>query len=353
MKHIYCLYIIVKPLVVITIPKPKLFITRELPGGAIEKLRKYYEVEVWDKPTPPPRDVLLSKTRDIDALGSLLTDKIDKELIDGSPRLRIIAQYAVGYDNIDVNYATAKGIYVTNTPGVLTDATADLTFALILAVARRIIEAHDFVVSGKWWESKVAWHPSMMLGIELRGKTIGIIGMGRIGKAVARRALGFGMNVVYYDRGRLPEHEEELKARYLPLEELLKISDIVTVHIPLTQETRHLIREEHFKLMKRTAIFINTSRGGVVKTEDLVKALENKWIYGAGLDVFEEEPLQANHPLTKLPNVVLTPHIGSATWEARIAMADAVAENLIAFYEGRIPPNLVNPDVVRMRRPGF
>lgn len=334
--------------------KPRLFITRELPGGAIEKLKNYYEVEVWDKPTPPPRDILLSKVRDVDALGCLLTDKIDKELMDNSPRLRIIAQYAVGYDNIDVNYATARGIYVTNTPGVLTDATADLTFALILAVARRIVEAHNFVVSGKWWESKVAWHPSMMLGIELSGKTIGIIGMGRIGKAVAKRALGFGMNVVYYDRTRLSEIEEkELKAKYLPLEELFRVSDIVTVHVPLTQDTRYMIREEHFRLMKNTAIFINTSRGGVVKTEDLVKALENKWIYGAGLDVFEEEPLPANHPLTKLSNVVLTPHIGSATWESRTAMADAVAENLIAFYQGKIPPNLVNPDVVKIRRPGF
>lgn len=334
--------------------KPLLFVTRALPGDAVENLKKFYEVEVWEKPTPPPREVLLQKVKNADALVSLLTDRIDRELIDSAPSLRIISQYAVGYDNIDVRYATERGIYVTNTPGVLTDATADLTFALILAVARRVIEAHNFVKSGEWGGSGISWHPSMFLGIELSGKTIGVIGMGRIGKAVARRALGFGMNVVYHDRSRLPPHEEgELKARYAPLEELVKVSDVITVHVPLTEETRHLITERHFRLMKRTAIFVNTSRGGVVKTEDLVKALESGWIYGAGLDVFEEEPLPPDHPLTKLPNVVLTPHIGSATWEARTAMAKAVEENLIAFLEGRIPPNLINPDVVKIRRPGF
>lgn len=334
--------------------KPKLFITRELPGDAISKLKNYYDVEVWSKSTPPPRDVLLQKVKDIEALACLLTDKIDKELIDNAPNLRIVSQYAVGYDNIDVDYATKRGIYVTNTPGVLTDATADLTFALILAVARRIVEAHRFVVDGDWYRSKVPWHPSMMLGIELKGKTIGIIGMGRIGKAVAKRALGFDMNIVYYDRNRLSaEEESKLKAKFLPLEELIRISDIITVHLPLTEDTKHLITIDHFKQMKRTAIFINTARGGIVKTDDLVRALENKWIYGAGLDVFEEEPLPPDHPLNKFPNVVLTPHIGSATWEARVAMANAVAENLIAFYEERIPPNLINPDVTRIKNPGF
>jgi len=334
--------------------KPRLFITRELPGDAAKKLEQYYEVEVWDNPAPPPREVLLAKVKDAEALVTLLTDKIDSVVLDSAPKLRIIAQYAVGFDNIDVDYATKRGIYVTNTPGVLTNATADLTFALILAVARRIVEAHSFVVKGEWHRSGVAWHPSMLLGVELSGKTIGIVGMGRIGKAVARRALGFGMKIVYYDRSRLSEEEEgELGAKYLPLDELLKVSDVVTVHLPLTQETRHLFKEEKFRLMKKNCIFINTSRGAVVKTEDLVKALREKWILGAGLDVFEEEPLPEGHPLLELDNVVLTPHIGSATWEARLAMAESVVGNLIDFYEGRVPRDLVNREVLKLRPPGF
>lgn len=334
--------------------RPRLFVTRELPGDAIKRLSSYYSVTVWRDPSPPPKDILISEVKEVDALACLLTDKIDKELLEKADKLRIVAQYAVGYDNIDVAYATEKGIYVTNTPGVLTDSTADLTFALILTAARRIIEAHDYVVKGKWWEEGVAWHPSLMLGIELRGKVLGIVGMGRIGKAVARRAMGFGMNVVYYDRKRLtPEEEKELSVRYVPFEELLSISDIISVHVPLTPETKHMFKLEQFKMMKRTAIFINTSRGSVVKTEDLVKALEEKLIWAAGLDVFEEEPLPKGHPLTTLSNVVLAPHIGSATWEARTAMANAVADNLIAFYRGEIPPNLVNLDVTKIRRPGF
>ncbi len=335
--------------------KPYVFVTRELPGKALERLGEYYEVEVWRKIPPPPRDVLLEKAREADALATLLTDKVDKELIDQAARLRIVSQYAVGYDNIDVAYATQKGIYVTNTPGVLTDSTADLTMALLLAVARRIIEAHEFVKKGEWSRYGTGWHPMLLLGTELRGKTLGIIGMGRIGQAVARRALGFGMRIIYYSRKRLPpEKEEELGgAKYVSLEELLRQSDFVSIHTPLTPQTRYMIGEKELKMMKPTAYIVNTARGAVIDTNALVKALKEKWIAGAALDVFEQEPLPEDHPLLELDNVVLAPHIGSATWEARTAMADLVAENLIAFAQGRVPPTLVNPDVLKVRKPGF
>ncbi len=335
--------------------KPRLFATRELPGNVFDKLSKYYEVHVWPKYTAPPYEVLLEEARKSDALITLLTDRIDCNLIESSqPRLRIISQYAVGYDNIDVDCATKNGVYVTNTPGVLTDATADLTWALILAVTRRIVEADRFVRSGEWYRTGTGWHPMMMLGFEVSGATIGIIGMGRIGRAVARRAKGFGMRIIYYDKYRLPEEiEKELGAEYVDLDKLLEEADIVTLHTPLTPETYHLINEERLRKMKKTAYLINTSRGKVIDTDALVKALKEKWIAGAGLDVFEEEPLPPGHPLMKLDNVVLTPHIGSATWKTRVRMAEIVAENLIAFYEGREPPTLVNKEVLKVRSPGF
>jgi len=245
-------------------------------------------------------------------------------------------------------------VYVTNTPGVLTDATADLTWGLILAVTRRIVEADRFVRSGEWYRTGTGWHPLMLLGFEVTGKTLGIIGMGRIGRAVAERARGFKMKVLYYSRRRLPpEEEERLNARYVDLDTLLRESDIVSIHTPLTPETYRMIGERELKLMKNTAYLINTARGKVVDTDALVRALKEGWIAGAGLDVFEEEPLPPDHPLTKLDNVVLTPHIGSATVETRTRMALMVAENLIEFYKGNVPPNLVNPEVVKVRPPGF
>ena len=335
--------------------KPRVFVTRELPGDALKRVAEYYEVEVWPKYQAPPYEVLLEEAKRSDALVTLLTDRIDCNLLEqAQPRLRIVAQYAVGYDNIDVECATRLGVYVTNTPGVLTDATADLTWALILAVTRRILEADRFVRSGEWYKTGTGWHPMMLLGFQVSGATIGIIGMGRIGRAVARRAKGFGMRILYYDKRRLPEDlERELGAEYVDLETLLRESDIVTLHTPLTPETYHMIGERELRMMKRTAYLINTSRGKVIDTDALVKALREGWIAGAGLDVFEEEPLPPDHPLTKLENVVLTPHIGSATWKTRTRMADIVAENLIAFYRGEVPPTLVNKDVVKVRPPGF
>jgi len=334
--------------------KPKVFVTRQIPEKGLKMIKEYYDVEVWDKYTPPPRDVLLQKAREVDALVTLLTDKIDKELLDNAPRLRIVAQYAVGYDNIDVDYATKRGVYVTNTPGVLTDATADLTWAILLAAARRVVEADKFVRSGDYWKTGTGWHPMMMLGAHVTGKTLGIIGMGRIGRAVAKRAKGFGMRILYYQRHRLPEDvERELGAKYVDLETLLRESDFVSIHVPLTEETYHMIGERELRLMKRSAVLVNTARGAVVDTNALVKALKEGWIAAAALDVFEQEPLPPDHPLTKLNNVVLTPHIGSATIETRTKMAELVAENLIAFYKGEVPPTLVNKEVVKVRPPGF
>ncbi len=328
--------------------------TRQIPEEGLSLIRECYEVEVWDRYTPPPREVLLEKAREVDALVTLLTDRVDRELLDSAPRLRIVAQYAVGFDNIDVEHATRRGVYVTNTPGVLTDATADLTWALLLAAARRVVEADRFVRSGEWWRTGTGWHPMMMLGFHVTGKTLGIIGMGRIGQAVARRARGFNMRILYYQRHRLPEDvERELGAQYVDLETLLRESDFVSIHVPLTPETRRMIGERELRMMKRTAILINTARGAVVDEEALVRALREGWIAAAALDVFEREPLPPDHPLTKLDNVVLAPHIGSATRETRAAMARLVAENLLAFYRGEVPPTLVNREVVKVRPPGF
>ena len=336
--------------------RPKVFVTREIPSKGLEMINEYYDVEVWDKYQAPPYEVILEKARQVDALVTLLTDKIDCNLIKAgaSNRLRIISQYAVGFDNIDIECATKNGVYVTNTPGVLTDATADLTWALILATARRIVEADRFVRTGEWYRTGTGWHPMMMLGLEIHGATIGIIGMGRIGRAVAKRARGFDMRVLYYDKYRLSEEvERSLCATYVDLDTLLKESDVVSIHTPLTKETYHLIGEEELRKMKPTAILVNTSRGKVIDTLALAKALKEKWIAGAGLDVHEEEPLPPDHPLTKLDNVVLAPHIGSATHKTRTRMATLVAENLIAFLKGEIPPTLVNKDVIKVRSPGF
>ena len=335
--------------------RPRVFVTRQIPQPGLDKISEYYEVDLWPEYTPPPYEVLLSKAKEYDALVTLLTDKIDCNLLkESQPKLRIVAQYAVGFDNIDLECATKYGVYVTNTPGVLTEAVADFTWGLILAITRRIVEADAFVRSGEWYSKKTGWHPLMMLGFEVNGKTLGIIGMGRIGRAVAERAKGFKMKILYYDAYRLPpEMEEKLGAEYVPLETLLKESDIVSIHVPLTKETYHLISEKELKMMKSTAYLINTARGKVVDTEALVKALKEKWIAGAALDVFEEEPLPPDHPLTKLDNVVLAPHAASATTETRTKMAMLVAENLIAFLKGEVPPTLVNKDVVKVRKPGF
>lgn len=327
--------------------KPKVYVTRELPERGMKIIKERFDTEVWPEYGPPPKDEIIRKARDVDALVTLLSDKIDAEVFDAAPKLKIIAQMAVGYDNIDVAEATKRGIYVTNTPGVLTETTADFAWALLMAVARRVVEADKYVRSGQW---KVGWHPSMLLGRDVYGATLGILGAGRIGTAVARRAKGFNMKIIYYDVVSMPpEVEKELGAKRVDLDTLFREADFLSIHVPLTKETYHIVNGEKLKLMKKTAYIINTSRGPVVDEKALHKALKEGWIAGAALDVFEQEPTPMDNPLLKLDNVVLAPHIASASYETRSKMAEMVAENLVAFFEGRQPPNLVNPEVLKAR----
>ncbi len=327
--------------------KPKVYVTRELPERGMKIIRERFEAEVWLEYGPPPKAEIIRKARDVDALATLLSDKIDAEVFDAAPKLKIMAQMAVGFDNIDVAEATKRGIYVTNTPGVLTETTADFAWALLMAIARRIVEADRYVRTGQW---KVGWHPSMLLGRDVYDATLGIVGAGRIGTAVARRAKGFDMKILYYDVVPMPpEIEKELGAKRVDLDTLLRESDFVSIHVPLMKETHHLINEEKLRLMKKTAYLINNSRGPVVDEKALYKALKEGWIAGAALDVFEQEPTPMDNPLLKLDNVVVAPHISSASYETRSRMAEMVAENLVAFFEGKTPPNLVNPDVVKVR----
>jgi glyoxylate reductase len=327
-------------------PKPRVYVTRELPERGLKIIKKHFDTEVWTDYGPPPKKVIIEKARNVDALASLLSDKIDSELFNAAPKLKIVAQMAVGFDNIDVQEATKRGIYVTNTPEVLTDTTADFAWALLMAVARRVVEADKYVRTGQW---KVSWHPSMMLGRDIYNATIGIVGAGRIGYAVAKRAKGFDMKILFYDVVPRPEMEKDLGAKRVELDTLLKESDFVSIHVPLMKETHHLVNAERLKLMKKTAYLINNSRGPVVDEKALYEALKEGKIAGAGLDVFEQEPTPVDNPLLKLDSVVVAPHISSASYETRSKMAEMVAENLVAFFEGKKPPNLVNPDALKIR----
>ncbi len=327
--------------------KPRVYVTRMLPSPALEILKEYCEVEVNLRQEPPSKRELIDRVKDKHALLCLLTDSVDSEVMNAASDLRVISTYSVGYDHVDVEEATRRGIYVTNTPGVLTDAVADFTWALLLGVARRIVEADRYVRSGEW---KVAWSPTLLMGCSVYGKTIGIVGLGRIGMAVAERARGFNVRVLYYDVRRLPlEVEQRLNLEYRSLEELLQESDFVSLHVPLTKETYHLIGEEELRLMKKTAFLINTSRGAIVDTRALIKALKEGWIAGAALDVFEKEPIEEDNLLLKLPNVILAPHIASATVEARSKMAEIAALNIISVLKGEKPPHLVNLDVLNVK----
>lgn len=327
-------------------PKPKVYVTRELPERGLRIIKERFDAEVWPEYAPPPKKVILEKVRNVDAIASLLSDKIDAEVFDAAPNLKIVAQIAVGFDNVDVQEATKRGIYVTNTPEVLTETTADFAWALLMAVARRVVEADKYVRAGKW---KVSWHPSMMLGRDVYGATIGIVGAGRIGYAVARRAKGFDMKILFYDVVPRPEMEKELGAKHVDLDTLLRESDFVSIHVPLMKETFHMINAEKLRLMKKTAYLINNARGPVVDERALYEALKEGGIAGAGLDVFEQEPTPVDNPLLKLDNVVVAPHISSASYETRSKMAEMVAENLVAFFDGKKPPNLVNPEVMKVR----
>lgn len=327
--------------------KPKIYVTRRLPQPGVELLEEVCDVEVNPDEAPPTRELLIRKVQDVDGILCLLTDRIDADLIDLAPNLKVVSSMSVGYDHIDVEAATKKGVYVTFTPGVLTEATADFTWALLMAVSRRVIEADRYLRAGKW---KIQWSPTHFLGSDLTGKTLGIIGLGRIGEAIAQRARGFNMNVLYFSRARAEqEKERRLNIEFVPLERLLRESDFVTVHVPITDETKHLINEERLRQMKPTAYLVNTSRGPVIDQAVLTRALRERWIAGAGLDVFEKEPIDPNDPLINLENVVLTPHIASATTEARSKMAEVAAKNLISVLEGTPPQFLVNQEVLKVR----
>jgi glyoxylate reductase len=289
---------------------------------------KGIEVIEWDKINPPPKEWIIENIKEADGLLCTLTNKIDKDIIEAGKRLKVISTYSVGFDHIDVKYAKSKGVKVGYTPEVLTETTADLIFALMLAVARRIVEGDRLIREGKW---NIPWQPDFLLGYDVYGKTLGIIGMGRIGKAVLRRARGFNMRVIYNSRTK----KEDVDAEFVTLDYLLSDSDFVVITVDLNESTYHLIDEEKLKKMKRTAFLINASRGKVVDEKALIKALKEGWIAGAALDVFEEEPLPKGSPLLNFNNVVLTPHIGSATFETRYKMAEIAIENLIRGLEGR------------------
>jgi len=355
--------------------KPRVLVTRRIPQEGLNILEESCQVEVSDYDGVMPREVLLQKVKGVDGILCLLNDDIDWEVMEAAGQnLRVISNYAVGYDNIDIEEATKRKIMVTNTPGVLTEATADLAWALLMAVARRVVEGDRFVREGKFR----GWEPLLLLGDDVYGATLGIIGLGRIGQAMARRARGFDMRIIYFDyhqvkdieklgrigqamarraRGfdmriiyfdyhQVKDIEKELGVTYHPFPELLAQSDFVSLHVPLTRETYHLIGEKELKMMKKESYLINTSRGPVIDEKALVRALREGWIRGAALDVFEQEP-QIEPELLGLDEVVLTPHLGSASHATRTKMAVLAARNLVLALQGETPPHLVNPDVVK------
>lgn len=316
--------------------KERVFVTRKIPEEGIDLLKKHFTVRVFQSDRIITKEELLRNAKDCQYLLCLLTDPIDSEVLH-KLNLKGIANYAVGYNNIDIKTATQLDIPVCNTPGVLTEATADLTWALLLSLSRKIVLADSFIRDGKF----SGWGPMLFLGGDFYGKTLGIIGLGRIGTAVARRAKGFGMKVIYYNRTSNEQAEKELSAKKVPLDFLLKRADYVSLHCPYTKETYHLIDEDELSMMKKEAYLVNTARGKVINEQALIRSLKKKKIAGAALDVYYDEPTVSDE-LKNLPNVVLTPHIGSASIQTRTKMAIMAAENLIAIAEGKQPPNLVN-----------
>jgi glyoxylate reductase len=309
----------------------------------MDKIHSFCDAKVWEGELPPPRDVLLNNVAEMEGLLSLLTDKIDGELMDKAPKLKVVSNCAVGFDNIDIKAATERGIIVGNTPGVLTDTTADFAFALMLAAARRVAEGDRIVRAGKW----KTWGPMILLGPDVHDATLGIVGLGRIGSAIARRAKGFRMNLIYSDVIRNKQAEEEFGIKFVDIDTLLAQSDFITLHTNLTPETYHMIGQKQFEKMKKTAILINTSRGPIVDNMALYEALKSGKIAYAALDVTEPEPIPANHPLLTLENVIVAPHIASASVATRTKMGVMAADNLIAGLKGEMPPNPVNPEVLK------
>lgn len=318
------------------------FVTRKIPESGLSMLKKHHSVTVSQKDRVLSKKEIIDHAKDAEGLVCLLTDTIDEEVISHLPKLKMIANYAVGFNNVDVEYATQENIPVSNTPGVLTDTTAELAWALVFSVSRRIVESDMFCRDDKF----EGWGPMLMLGQDISKKTLGIVGAGRIGTAMALKSKGFAMNVLYVNPERNSVLESELNAKKTTLPELLSQSDIVSLHVPLTAETEHLIGEKELKLMKENAVLVNTSRGPVIDEKPLIQALEENWIFGAGLDVYEQEPMIPER-LKQLDNVVILPHIGSATKETRSKMAEMAAKNMITGLKGDQPPNCVNPEVFK------
>lgn len=325
--------------------KSKIFVTRKLAQEALDLISRETQMEVWPGELPPEREALLDKVRDADGLLSLLTDSIDAELMEAAPNLKVISNYAVGYDNVDLGEATKRNIVVGNTPGVLTETTADMAFALLMASARRLAEGHEYTLKGRWR----TWSPMVLLGQDIHGAALGIVGLGRIGAEMAKRARGFNMRVLYHDPHRKSGRiEKELGAQFVPeLSDLLSAADFISIHVPLTPSTNGLIGVAEFDTMKKNAVLINTSRGGIVDQKALYEALKSGRIFAAGLDVTAVEPIPRDDPLLTLKNVIITPHIASASVKTRTKMAMMAAENLLAGLKGELPPNCVNPEAIK------
>jgi glyoxylate reductase len=324
----------------------KIYVTRPVFDEAVEKLKRDVEVELNSEDRILSKSELIDRLRDKDGALTLLTDAVDLEVLQAASNLKVIANFAVGFNNVAIESATKLGVAVTNTPGVLTETTADFAWTLLMAAARRVAEADRFARAGKF----KAWGPTMLLGYDIFGKTLGLIGLGRIGQAVARRAAGFNMRVVFYDSEPIPEQLiKDLGVTRLPLDELLRVADFISLHVPLFPETHHLLNDRTFALMKPTCIVVNTSRGPVIDEKALVRAVRDKKIAGAGIDVFEREP-EIEPGLLEMDNVVLAPHIASASHETRLKMCMMAADNLLAVLKGQRPPNLVNPEVWDRRR---
>ena len=319
----------------------RVYVTRRIPEAGLELVQEFCETtKVWEEEVPPPKEVLLGEVAEVDGLLCLLTDRVDAEIMDAGKKLRVISNYAVGYDNLDIPAATQRKIIVGNTPGVLTETTADLAFSLLMASARRIVEGDRYTRAGKWR----AWGPTLFLGYDIHHATLGLVGLGRIGSEMAKRAQGFSMRVLYYDAVRREDLEQSLGVTYVDMDTLLRESDFVSLHTPLMPETRHLIGARELGMMKSTAILINSSRGPVVDQAALYEALRDKRIAHAGLDVFEVEPISKDDPLLTLDNVTVVPHVASASHATRSKMAVMAAQNLIAGLRGELPPNCVNPE---------
>ncbi len=323
-------------------PKPRIFMTRAIAPAAIERLSAQTDLEVWPHEAPPPYEILIDRVQNATGIVSLLTDRIDAGLIAAAgPDFRVIAQMAVGFDNIDVAAATARGIPVGHTPGVLTETTADFAWTLLMAAARRVVEAHNEVQQSIWRP----WGPDVLTGQDIFGATLGLVGFGRIGQAMAKRAQGFDMPILYHDLQRFPEAEKSLGAQFVSLEELLERADFVSLHTFMSPQNKFMMGKSQFGQMKPNAIFINTARGGLVDPDALLWAVRERKIAGAGLDVFETEPIPEGHPLLNEPSVIITPHIASASKNTRARMALMAAENIIAAIEGKRIPYCANPEV--------